>query len=119
MFQQCLLSIAGALVVPLLVAEAVCAENDDVFIRNMLSSTMLMSGIATFMQTSLGIRLPLYQGPSGGYIVPLIALREIDKDVCSVENQCKCIVNTLLKIFKGTLHVLPLTTIQMHSQSDS
>ena len=115
MFQQCLLSIAGALVVPLLVAEAVCAENDDVFIRDMLSSTMLMSGIATFMQTSLGIRLPLYQGPSGGYIVPLIALREIDKDVCSVENQCKCIVKTLLKIFKGTLHVLPLTTIQMHS----
>ena len=88
-FQQCLLSIAGSLIVPQLVAEAVCAENDDEFIRNMLSSTMLMSGMATFMQSCFGIRLPLYQGPSSGYIIPLIALRDLDDRRCSLEHHCK------------------------------
>ena len=79
-------------------AEAVCADNDDVFIRKMFSSTMLMCGFTTFMQTFLGIRLPLYQGPSGGYIVPLIALRNIDENRCSVEDMCKYKVSNYLPI---------------------
>ena len=40
-------------------------------------------------QFDLHFRLPLFQGPAASYIVPLLALNEIDPDRCNVEVVCK------------------------------
>ncbi|KAL4231304.1 hypothetical protein ACF0H5_008884 [Mactra antiquata] len=82
--QQSLLSIAGSLILPLLVAKAACATDDDEFIIKLVSSALFLSGITTFFQVLFGIRLPVYQGPTAAYVVPIIALNEIDPTRCDV-----------------------------------
>jgi xanthine/uracil permease len=72
-----------------LVAEAACALEDGVFIRKLVSSTFMLSGVTTFLQVMFGIRLPVYQGPSGSYAVPIIALNKMDASRCDVNAMCK------------------------------
>jgi len=54
--QQGLLALSGSLVVALLVAEAVCASNNDAIKTKLLSSTLFMNGVTTLLQVILGIR---------------------------------------------------------------
>ncbi|XP_021377787.1 solute carrier family 23 member 2-like [Mizuhopecten yessoensis] len=83
-FQQALLSVSASLVVSSLVADVACASDFPDLRTNLLSSTLLMSGITTAMMVTLGIRLPLFQGPSADYVVPLMTIQLIDKDFCKV-----------------------------------
>ncbi|WAR22483.1 S23A1-like protein [Mya arenaria] len=80
--QQALSSLAGCIILPLLVAEAACALNSGIFIRKLASTTLFLSGFTTVLQVTIGIRLPLYQGPSSSYAVPLIALNKMDSARC-------------------------------------
>ncbi|XP_060063606.1 solute carrier family 23 member 2-like [Ylistrum balloti] len=82
-FQQALLSLSGSLAVSLLVAEVVCAEDNDEFKAKLLSSTLFMNGVTTFFMVTLGIRLPLYQGATPDYVAPLLAMSQIDKGKCN------------------------------------
>ncbi|KAL4228724.1 hypothetical protein ACF0H5_011767 [Mactra antiquata] len=82
--QQSLISIAGSLVLPLLVAQAACALDSGDLIRTLLSSTLFLSGLTTLLQVTVGVRLPVYQGPSGSYAIPIIALNNIDPTRCSI-----------------------------------
>jgi len=54
--QQGLLTLSKQLVVSLLVAEAVCASDNDVFKARLLSSTLFMSGFTTIAMNILGTR---------------------------------------------------------------
>jgi len=51
-----LLSLSGQLVVSLLVAEAVCASNNDIIKARLMSSTLFMSGVTTVCMNLFGIR---------------------------------------------------------------
>lgn len=82
-FQQALLSLSTSLAVSLLVAEVVCAEENEDFKAKLLSSTLFMNGITTFLMVMVGIRLPLYQGATPDYVAPLLAMAQIDKDRCN------------------------------------
>ncbi|OWF55077.1 solute carrier family 23 member 1-like [Mizuhopecten yessoensis] len=82
-FQQALLSISGSLAVSLLVAEVVCAEDNDEFKAKLLSSTLFMNGLTTFLMVTLGIRLPLYQGATTDYVAPLLAMSQLDTGRCN------------------------------------
>ncbi|XP_060599953.1 solute carrier family 23 member 1-like [Ruditapes philippinarum] len=93
-FQQSLISIVGSIVLPLLVAEAACALEDGVFIRKLVSSTFMLSGVTTFLQVMFGIRLPVYQGPSGSYAVPIIALNKMDASRCDVNAMFPGVLNS-------------------------
>ena len=55
-FQQGLMSLSAQLVVSLLVAEAVCASDNDMFKSRLLSSTLFMSGVTTVAMNVIGIR---------------------------------------------------------------
>ncbi|XP_060066321.1 solute carrier family 23 member 1-like [Ylistrum balloti] len=83
-FQQALLSLSVSLVVSSFVADVACAGDYMDIRTNLLSSTLLMNGITTGLMVTLGIRLPLFQGPSGDYVIPLIALQLADKDFCKL-----------------------------------
>ncbi|XP_045169343.2 solute carrier family 23 member 2-like isoform X2 [Mercenaria mercenaria] len=85
--QQSLLSLSGQLIVSLLVAEAVCASDNNVFKAKLLSSTLFMSGITTVAMNLFGIRLPLYQGASASYIIPLLLVANTDGNFCTSESE--------------------------------
>ncbi|XP_060064647.1 solute carrier family 23 member 1-like [Ylistrum balloti] len=81
-FQQGLLSFANQLALTLLVSQVVCGEHDAILRTNLLGSTMFMNGFTTFFMCCFGVRLPMFQGGSYEYIVPLVALQEINPGRC-------------------------------------
>ncbi|GAB1607768.1 solute carrier family 23 member 1-like isoform X1 [Argonauta hians] len=84
--QQSLLSISSSFTVGFLLADLVCAGKNDILKAKLVCSIMFISGLTTFLQNNIGIRLPLYQGPTIEYILPLLALKD------SVEWNCDRIV---------------------------
>lgn len=83
--QQILAPVAGNLTVSLLVSEFVCAHEDEIMKARLMCTTMFMSGVCTLLQASIGIGLPLYQGPSSAYIVPLLAMKTIKEWSCEID----------------------------------
>lgn len=54
--QQVLMSLSRSLSTALLVAEILCARSNEDFKARLLCSTMLISGLTTFLQNTIGIR---------------------------------------------------------------
>ncbi|KAL4221965.1 hypothetical protein ACF0H5_018015 [Mactra antiquata] len=81
--QQSLLSLSNQLIVSLLVAQAVCADDDDVLKAKMLSNTLFMSGFTTAMMNLFGVRLPLFQGAASEYVIPLLLVASVEGTFCS------------------------------------
>ncbi|KAK3096305.1 hypothetical protein FSP39_025518, partial [Pinctada imbricata] len=84
--QHTLLSLSSSLAVSILVADVVCAEQNEELKSRILSSNFLMNGLTTIIMNLFGIRLPLYQGSADDYLVPLIAMQVINQDRCSIQN---------------------------------
>ncbi|KAI8770597.1 solute carrier family 23 member 1 [Biomphalaria glabrata] len=80
--QQCCLAISTPLGTAVIVAEAVCAQDEQDIKVRILSSTMLMMGLSTFAMTTFGVRLPIFQGPSATYIIPLLAMMSLPEFSC-------------------------------------
>ncbi|RUS75861.1 hypothetical protein EGW08_016382, partial [Elysia chlorotica] len=72
--QQALLAVSAPLGVSIVVAEVVCAQRDEPIKAQILSASMLMCGVATFLMNTFGVRLPIFQGPTAMYIVPLLVM---------------------------------------------
>lgn len=74
----------------LLVAETVCAEEDEEFKAQLLGSTLFMSGVTSLLMTFIGTRLPLFQGAAPDYVIPLLAMAAISKERCEISSEvCK------------------------------
>ncbi|OWF46668.1 solute carrier family 23 member 1-like isoform X2 [Mizuhopecten yessoensis] len=84
-FQHALLSLSGSLAIVLIAADVICAKEDAELTSQMLSSTLFVNGVSTILMVTIGARLPLYQGAYGGYIIPLLALLQIDPNRCSIK----------------------------------
>ncbi|XP_005089904.1 solute carrier family 23 member 2 [Aplysia californica] len=80
--QQCLLCIASPLSKAVIVSEIVCATQEESIKAHLLSATMLMTGLATFLMPTIGVRLPIFQGPASSYIIPLLSLQGLDEWKC-------------------------------------
>ncbi|KAH9508741.1 hypothetical protein Btru_049792 [Bulinus truncatus] len=80
--QQSCLAISTPLGTAVIVAEAVCAHDEQDIKVQILSSTMIMMGISTFTMTTFGVRLPIFQGPSATYIIPLLAMMSLPEFIC-------------------------------------
>ncbi|ESP03077.1 hypothetical protein LOTGIDRAFT_111205 [Lottia gigantea] len=80
--QQLLTSISSSMSMSLIVADLVCAKDDDIIKTQILSTTMFMAGISTFFVTTFGLRLPIFQGPSVIYVAPLLAMTTMDEFRC-------------------------------------
>eukprot|EP00249_Psilotum_nudum_P023421 c28866_g1_i1 orf=1-1023(-) len=67
------LSIAGSIVlIPLVIVPAMGGSGDDT--ARVISTVLLVSGLATLLHTSFGSRLPLIQGASFVYLAPTLAI---------------------------------------------
>ncbi|ESO93987.1 hypothetical protein LOTGIDRAFT_153464 [Lottia gigantea] len=102
--QHLLTSISSSMSISLLVAEVVCAKDDDVIKTKILSTTMLISGISTFLMSTFGVRLPIYQGPCIPYIIPLLAMASFKGMECT--NYAK---DSNLDVINGTAGNATLT----------
>nr|KAG5714187.1 hypothetical protein BaRGS_018404 [Batillaria attramentaria] len=77
-----MLAVSYALTVTLLVIELVCARDDNDIKTRIMSATFLMVGLSTFAMSTIGVRLPIFQGPAVSYIVPLLALQTLPEWQC-------------------------------------
>ncbi|XP_061194733.1 solute carrier family 23 member 1-like [Saccostrea echinata] len=80
--QQCLVVLPSSVKVTMLVSEVMCARDEEEFKVQLMSMSLLMSGICTFLQNSIGFRLPVYQGPIAMYILPLLAVLDLPQYAC-------------------------------------
>ncbi|KAL5021110.1 hypothetical protein ScPMuIL_000265 [Solemya velum] len=77
-FQQILSSLSSALFTGYIIADVVCAAPDHPIRAKIFCTTLFMCGFCTSLQSLIGIRLPIFQGPSSTFLIPLLALRNTD-----------------------------------------
>ncbi|KAL4231463.1 hypothetical protein ACF0H5_009040 [Mactra antiquata] len=107
--QHGLLSLSRSLSTSLLVADILCARADEALKTRLLSTTMFMSGLCTFLQNTIGIRLPLYQGPTATYVTPLIALMSLQAWSCPEPSE---VIGSVNGTGNGTEYVSTLIKVQ-------
>jgi nucleobase transporter 1/2 len=73
---------SGAIVMPLIIANLVCANENETVKLKLIGTTLVMVGIATILQTIVGVRLPLLQGPSFAFLPPIIAMVGLPEFQC-------------------------------------
>ncbi|XP_071091152.1 solute carrier family 23 member 1-like [Haliotis cracherodii] len=81
-FQHVLQSMASLLSGAIIFSDLVCASDHEDIKTKILSTTMLSTGMATFFVTTVGCRLPIFQGPSFTYIIPLITMATMSDWKC-------------------------------------
>ncbi|KAL3863340.1 hypothetical protein ACJMK2_005100 [Sinanodonta woodiana] len=85
--QQALLSLSMSVAISLLVTDVVCAANDQAIKSRLLSSTLFMNGVTTLAMVVIGVRLPVFLGAAGDYIVPILVLGNVQKDRCTLQGK--------------------------------
>ncbi|XP_069107950.1 solute carrier family 23 member 2-like [Argopecten irradians] len=83
-FQQVLIVLSSSLAVSSFVADAACANDFPDIKTDLLSSAMFMSGLTTLLMVTIGVRLPVFQGSCADYVIPLMAIRMLNKNVCDI-----------------------------------
>ncbi|XP_046548082.1 LOW QUALITY PROTEIN: solute carrier family 23 member 2-like [Haliotis rubra] len=73
--QHIMMNLAFEAATAFIVSDTLCAAYDSPIRSKILSSTLLMSGVTSLLQTAVGIRLPVFQGPSGSFFPALLALQ--------------------------------------------
>ena len=102
-FQQALLSLAPQLVVSLLVADAICAKDNDAFKVRLLSSTNLMNGVTTLAMVLFGTRclafIHMSLAMQNQHEKPFLRgiLRLITKSAICVRDKCQAASLKLVK----------------------
>ncbi|KAK7110154.1 solute carrier family 23 member 1-like [Littorina saxatilis] len=72
--QHLMIAFASTLTLTSIIGDVLCAKTDDPLRSKLFSTALCMSGLNTILQSILGSRLPVFQGPSFTFITPLIAL---------------------------------------------
>ncbi|KAK7110155.1 solute carrier family 23 member 1-like [Littorina saxatilis] len=80
--QHVLISLASALTMSSVISDALCADLGHSIRARLFGTTLFMQGLCTICQTLIGVRLPVFQGPSSSFLVPLIALSHIPGWAC-------------------------------------
>ncbi|KAK3756730.1 hypothetical protein RRG08_018454 [Elysia crispata] len=80
--QQSLITFQSVFAYPLVVKSAMCIDGDDVGLVQLISVTSMMVGLSTFLQSTIGVRLPIIQCISAAYITPTIVLLETKDSSC-------------------------------------
>ncbi|XP_055928262.1 solute carrier family 23 member 2-like isoform X1 [Argiope bruennichi] len=86
-FQHYLTMLGGTVTYPYLISPHLCIPDDDPSRGYLISTTFFVSGIATFLQTTFGVRLPIVQGCSMTFLVPLLAILHLPQWECPERNQ--------------------------------
>uniref|UniRef100_V5H1N1 Putative purine permease pediculus us corporis purine permease n=1 Tax=Ixodes ricinus TaxID=34613 RepID=V5H1N1_IXORI len=85
--QHYLIVTSGALSYPFALAPALCMREEDPARGYLISTIFFISGIGTLIQTTFGIRLPIIQGCSVTFLVPILATMGLPEWRCPTEEQ--------------------------------
>ncbi|XP_032332748.1 solute carrier family 23 member 1 isoform X4 [Camelus ferus] len=84
-FQHYLTCFSGTIAVPFLLAEALCVGRDQHMVSQLIGTIFTCVGITTLIQTTVGIRLPLFQASAFAFLVPAKAILALEKWKCPQE----------------------------------
>ncbi|KAK7499327.1 hypothetical protein BaRGS_00009302 [Batillaria attramentaria] len=73
-FQHYLTAFGSTLSVPLVLAGPLCLTGDHVGVSQVMATVFFVAGIATLLQTTLGIRLPIIQGATFAFLAPTFSI---------------------------------------------
>uniref|UniRef100_F6W7L1 Solute carrier family 23 member 2 n=1 Tax=Ciona intestinalis TaxID=7719 RepID=F6W7L1_CIOIN len=83
--QHYLVAIGSLVGIPLMVSYKLCIPDDvagNVGRANLISTTFVVSGVCTLLQTTIGNRLPIMQGNSIAFYPPLLAILALPHNHC-------------------------------------
>ncbi|XP_032332746.1 solute carrier family 23 member 1 isoform X2 [Camelus ferus] len=86
-FQHYLTCFSGTIAVPFLLAEALCVGRDQHMVSQLIGTIFTCVGITTLIQTTVGIRLPLFQASAFAFLVPAKAILALEKWKCPQEEE--------------------------------
>ncbi|XP_023559128.1 solute carrier family 23 member 1 isoform X3 [Octodon degus] len=86
-FQHYLTCFSGTIAVPFLLAEALCVGRDQYMVSQLIGTIFTCVGVTTLIQTTLGIRLPLFQASAFAFLVPAKAILALEKWKCPPEEE--------------------------------
>ncbi|XP_062620724.1 solute carrier family 23 member 2-like [Saccostrea cucullata] len=80
--QHYLTAFGSTITVPLVLQTALCIDQDRVGLSEIISTIFFVSGLATLLQTTLGVRLPIIQGATFAFLTPTFTILALDKWKC-------------------------------------
>lgn len=80
--QQYITMFGGAIAFPFIYATAFCIAETDPARAALMSTMFLTSGVATWLQVTFGVRLPIIQGATSTLLVPTIAIMNLPQWSC-------------------------------------
>ncbi|XP_065338002.1 solute carrier family 23 member 1 [Cloeon dipterum] len=86
-FQHYITFVVGIASVPMIMGPKLCMLEDDASRGELVSTLMFVSGIVTILQTTIGVRLPIVQGSSFGFLAPALALLNLPKWQCPPQEE--------------------------------
>ncbi|XP_053142570.1 solute carrier family 23 member 1 isoform X2 [Hemicordylus capensis] len=86
-FQHYLTCFSGTIAVPFLLAESLCIGKDQYTISQLIGTIFSCVGITTLIQSTVGIRLPLFQASALAFLVPAKSILALDKWKCPPEEE--------------------------------
>ncbi|XP_018428822.1 PREDICTED: solute carrier family 23 member 1-like [Nanorana parkeri] len=85
--QHYLTCFSGTIAIPFLLAQALCVGNDQQTVSQLIGTIFTCVGITTLLQTTFGIRLPLFQASAFAFLVPAKAILSLDKWKCPLDEE--------------------------------
>ncbi|NXX42120.1 S23A1 protein, partial [Tricholaema leucomelas] len=86
-FQHYLTCFSGTIAVPFLLAESLCVGKDQLTISYLIGTIFTCVGLTTLIQTTVGIRLPLFQASALAFLIPAKSILALDKWQCPPEGE--------------------------------
>lgn len=80
--QQVLLSISSTISIPIIVSGYICAGDMELVTAEIMSTFLFMCGVCTFLQCTIGVRLPIIQGGCHKFIPAIAALMSLPMWKC-------------------------------------
>ncbi|XP_014234315.1 solute carrier family 23 member 2 [Trichogramma pretiosum] len=81
------LTMIGAIVsIPFILTPALCMAEDDPARSYIISTMIFVTGLVTFLQSTIGCRLPLVQGGTISFLVPTLAILNLPQWKCPAED---------------------------------
>lgn len=82
------LTMIGAIVaIPFILTPALCMEDENPARGTIISTMIFVTGLVTLIQTTFGCRLPLVQGGTISFLVPTLAILNLDKWRCPAKDE--------------------------------
>ncbi|XP_027523465.1 solute carrier family 23 member 1 isoform X2 [Corapipo altera] len=86
-FQHYLTCFSGTVAIPFLLAESMCVGKDQLTVSYLIGTIFTCVGITTLIQTTVGIRLPLFQASALAFLIPAKSILALEKWRCPPEEQ--------------------------------